>query len=395
MNLLLFFIFAVLLYTDYINYKNALWIQEPGYRLLFYTHLLVLGGMIICSMLFTITQLSPPSKKPLFKQIFVLFGSYYVLTCSALTSIVDQYLHSEIIVFVIAILAYSLINIQRPLMTVFMYLLPYIVLIVGTGISQQNPTILRGHYINGSLIVILAVFLTSVFYYSRMRDFISRKTIERQKAELEQANRELSVANHELQESLAALDESQNIIFTLTFAMESKDPNTRGHSERVVNYALAMADYLNLSEKDKTLLRRAAVLHDIGKIGIPDYILNKPLPLTEEEWKTVKLHPVRGEAICSKLKFAQEILPIIRHHHERYDGTGYPDGLKGENIPFLARIVSIADTVDAITSQRTYRMARSMEYALDELRRCSGTQFDPFLAEAFIEIYGNCKRAGV
>ncbi|NLL52112.1 MAG: HD-GYP domain-containing protein, partial [Peptococcaceae bacterium] len=344
--------------------------------------------MIICSMLFTITQLSPPSKKPLFKQIFVLFGSYYVLTCSALTSIVDQYLHSEIIVFVIAILAYSLINIQRPLMTVFMYLLPYIVLIVGTGISQQNPTILRGHYINGSLIVILAVFLTSVFYYSRMRDFISRKTIERQKAELEQANRELSVANHELQESLAALDESQNIIFTLTFAMESKDPNTRGHSERVVNYALAMADYLNLSEKDKTLLRRAAVLHDIGKIGIPDYILNKPLPLTEEEWKTVKLHPVRGEAICSKLKFAQEILPIIRHHHERYDGTGYPDGLKGENIPFLARIVSIADTVDAITSQRTYRMARSMEYALDELRRCSGTQFDPFLAEAFIEIYG-------
>ncbi len=142
-------------------------------------------------------------------------------------------------------------------------------------------------------------------------------------------------------------------------------------------------------------MRRAAVLHDIGKIGIPDYILNKPLPLTEEEWKTVKLHPVRGEAICSKLKFAQEILPIIRHHHERYDGTGYPDGLKGENIPFLARIVSIADTVDAITSQRTYRMARSMEYALDELRRCSGTQFDSFLAEAFIEIYGNCKRAGV
>jgi len=389
LDFLLFVIFAVLLYTDYVNYKNLLWFMEPGYRLLFYSHLLVLGGMVICGIFYALARLSPIPSQQRFKQIFFLFGSFYVTICAALTSVVDQYLHGEIIVFVICVLAYSIINLQRPLIAVLMYSLAYVVLMAGITLVQEDLTILRGHYINGTLIVILAVFLSTILYYTRIRDLISKKTIERQKAELEQANKELSAANHELRESLAALDESQNIIFTLTLALESKDPNTHGHSERVVNYALALADYLNLSERDKTLLRRAAVLHDIGKIGIPDYILNKPFDLTAEEWKIVKTHPVRGEAICSKLKFAQEILPIIRHHHERFDGSGYPDGLSGDSIPFLARIISIADTVDAITSPRSYRIARSMEYALNELKECSGTQFDPFLAEAFIKIYNS------
>jgi len=118
-------------------------------------------------------------------------------------------------------------------------------------------------------------------------------------------------------------------------------------------------------------------------------ILNKPSALDSEEWSIMKSHPERGEAICSKLNFAREILPIIRHHHERYDGKGYPDGLSGEDIPFLARLVSIADTVDAITSSRPYRSAGTFEQVLEELQKCAGTQFDPVLVAAFISLYNN------
>ncbi|GAB6173000.1 hypothetical protein JCM15765_24780 [Paradesulfitobacterium aromaticivorans] len=192
-----------------------------------------------------------------------------------------------------------------------------------------------------------------------------------------------------------ALDESQNIIFTLTLAMESKDAYTHGHSERVAEYSLELARYLNLGETDQVHLYRAAILHDIGKIGIPDAILNKPSILTSDEWLIMKSHPERGETICSRLNFTKEILPIIRHHHEHYDGTGYPDGLRGESIPFLARIVSIADMVDAITSRRPYRSARTLGQALEELRKHKGTQFDPILVEAFIELYKNKINSGV
>lgn len=205
--------------------------------------------------------------------------------------------------------------------------------------------------------------------------------------ELEKKNNQLSVTNEELNESLSALDESQNMIFTLTLTLESKDSNTRGHSERVAEYVHSLADFLDLPETDKKNIWRAAILHDIGKIGIPDIILNKSSGLTEDEWEIMKSHPVRGESICSKLKFAREILPIIRHHHEHYNGAGYPDGLIGESIPYLARIVSVADTVDAMTSPRNYRLPVTMEEAVEELKRCAGTQFDPAIVEAFVEVY--------
>lgn len=178
----------------------------------------------------------------------------------------------------------------------------------------------------------------------------------------------------------------QNAIFSLALTLESKDSNTYGHSERVAENVLEIAKVLKLEDRDKRNLWRAAMLHDIGKIGIPDVILHKPLSLTQPEWDIMKLHPERGEGICSKLSFAQEVLPIIRHHHERYDGAGYPDGLAGDSIPLLARIVSIADTVDAITSPRSYRAVETMEYAIGELKRCSGTQFDPFLVDAYLDV---------
>jgi len=387
LDFLLFFVYLILIIVDYQNYLKGLWTAKPGYRYLFYVHLLSIAGVAVLLFTAYLTKLSLDASRLRHRQIFVNLSCLYIMCCSILCSVVDQYLHGEIIVFVISIMTYAVAVIQRPLITLVIFGAAYIALMAGITYVQTNFDILRGHYINGTLIVILAYFLSFILYSAKVRGFISRKTIENQKAKLEQANEELSLANYRLQESLKALDESQNIIFTLALALESKDQNTHGHSERVVKYALALADYLGLDDKDKVLLHRASVLHDIGKIGIPDVILNKPFPLNADEWEVMRSHPERGEAICSKLKFAQEILPIIRHHHERYDGTGYPDRLRGEDIPFLARIVSIADAVDAITSRRSYRTARTMEYALSELENCSKTQFDPVLVRAFKEIY--------
>nr|WP_282433772.1 HD-GYP domain-containing protein [Desulfosporosinus sp. I2] len=180
-------------------------------------------------------------------------------------------------------------------------------------------------------------------------------------------------------------------MFTLALALESKDAYLHGHSKRVTDYAVELGRFLNLSEIDQVNIYRAAILHDIGKIGVPDAILNKPSALVSEEWSIMKSHPERGEAICSKLNFAREILSIIRHHHERYDGKGYPDGLSGEDIPFIARLISIADTVDAITSSRPYRLAGTFEQVLEELQKSAGTQFDPVLVATFISLYNSKK----
>ena len=221
----------------------------------------------------------------------------------------------------------------------------------------------------------------------KIQDFINRKTIEQKSKEVEASNNELIEINNRLEASLQALDESQNVIFTLASALESKDTYTRGHSERVANYALQLAHTLGLSVKDQETVWRAAQLHDIGKIGIPDAILNKPSKLNEKEWEIMRSHPEMGETICSTLSFARDFLPLIRHHHERFDGTGYPDGLCGEEIPFLARIITIADAVDAITSQRSYRPSRTIDYALEELAKGKGSQFDPAIVQAFIESF--------
>jgi len=282
-------------------------------------------------------------------------------------------------------------NTFKPLTSLGIYFINYSVLVIGITFTQADPAILRAHYVNSAIIVVIAWFLSIILYYAKVRDFSSRKTIEQHKSELEKANQQLIAANNMLQESLSALDESQNIIFTLALALESKDAYTHGHSERVTDYALELARFLNLSELDQVIIYRASVLHDIGKIGIPDAILNSPSALSNEEWLIMKSHPERGETICSKLNFAKEILPIIRHHHERYDGKGYPDGLSGENIPFLARLVSIADTVDAIISSRPYRPAGTFEQVVEELKKCSGTQFDPVLVVAFISLYNSKK----
>jgi len=176
------------------------------------------------------------------------------------------------------------------------------------------------------------------------------------------------------------------IVKALAQAIEAKDPYTHGHSERVMKHSLAIAPRLGLSKEEKDSLRYAAILHDIGKIGVRGIILNNPNGLTTEEYDEVKRHPIIGENIISPIELLQPIRPLIRHHHEWYNGKGYPDGLSGENIPLGAQILAVADAYDAMKSDRPYRKALTEETAIQELKGGNGTQFDPKIVEVFLEI---------
>jgi len=164
------------------------------------------------------------------------------------------------------------------------------------------------------------------------------------------------------------LENAEIVLGSLALSVEAKDPCTEGHCERLSQYATALAKRLNLSEEWCVALRRGGIVHDIGKIGVPESILTKPGPLTEDEWKIMKQHPAIGERICAPLKSFGLVLPIIRHHHERLDGSGYPDGLKGEEIPLAARILQTVDIFDAITTDRPYHRARTPREAFTLLR---------------------------
>lgn len=177
-----------------------------------------------------------------------------------------------------------------------------------------------------------------------------------------------------------------NTITALVNAVEARDFYTRGHSERVTNYAMKIAKKIKLSNEDMELVLYAGKLHDVGKIAIPDFILKKTTGLTAAERAEIEVHPVKGIEMLANLKFLRKCFPLIRHHHERYDGTGYPDKLKGERIPFLARILSVADAFDAMTSKRPYRRELKTDEAIEEIRRNSITQFDPQLAKLFMAI---------
>jgi putative two-component system response regulator len=183
------------------------------------------------------------------------------------------------------------------------------------------------------------------------------------------------------------LDHSEDIIMTLAIAIEAKDPYTKGHSERVGTLSKEFGFSIGLSEDDRDLLFKAGILHDIGKMGIDDYILHKRGYLTENELGLVKEHVLIGENICMPLRSARNILPVIRHHHERWDGTGFPDGLRGEKIPFFARITAISDTFDAMVSRRPYRAPFSYSEAASRMEsEISSGQWDPDLAKKFIEM---------
>ena len=176
------------------------------------------------------------------------------------------------------------------------------------------------------------------------------------------------------------------IVKALAQTIEAKDPYTHGHSARVMEYAVQIAQKLGLPEEEIESLRYAAILHDIGKIGVRGIILNNPNGLTVEEYDEVKRHPIIGENIITPIELLQPIRPLIRHHHEWYNGKGYPDGLSGENIPLGARILAVADAYDAMKSDRPYRKTLTEETAIQELKRGNKTQFDPKTVEVFLEL---------
>ncbi len=198
---------------------------------------------------------------------------------------------------------------------------------------------------------------------------------------------EIKAINQELTGMYDKLEKAYlESIQTLRFAVEAKDAYTRGHSDRVSEYSVLIGEYLNLTEEDIKTLRIGGLFHDIGKIGIPDSILLKETKLDDDEYSQIKNHPSIGAHILCNAEIFQEIIPIVKHHHEKYDGTGYPSKLAGADIPFLARIAAVADTFDAMTSKRTYRDALPLDVVKSEIKRCSGTQFDPEIAKAFLEI---------
>ena len=201
-------------------------------------------------------------------------------------------------------------------------------------------------------------------------------TIKKINAELKDTNEKLEKAYLETVE-------------TLRYTVEAKDTYTRGHSDRVSEYSVLIGKYLGLPEEELHKLKVGGLFHDIGKIGVPDSILLKNAKLTDDEYSEIKNHPSIGAHILSNASIFQDIIPIVKHHHERYDGRGYPGKLEGENIPYLARIAAVADSFDAMNSKRSYRDPLPIEVIISEFERCRVIQFDPEIDDVFLDILKN------
>ena len=201
---------------------------------------------------------------------------------------------------------------------------------------------------------------------------------------------EIKKINNELSDTYEKLEQAYlESIQTLRYTVEAKDTYTRGHSDRVSEFSVLIGKHLHLPDADIDTLRIGGLFHDIGKIGVPDTILQKEAKLTNDEYSQIKQHPNIGVHILSHAKIFQNILPIVEHHHERFDGTGYPGRLAGQNIPYLARITSIADSFDAMSSRRSYRDSLPLDVIISEFQKGRGTQFDPKLTDIFLDILEN------
>jgi putative two-component system response regulator len=200
---------------------------------------------------------------------------------------------------------------------------------------------------------------------------------------IHQTVQRLRVEQELIDEQLGGVEQ---VIVALASAAEAKDAATEQHLHRMATYAVELGKALHLDERQLLLLRYGALLHDIGKIGVSETVLQKRGPLTPDEWREMRQHPIIGERICAPLRLAHDLRPIVRHHHEHWDGSGYADGLAGTEIPYLARIVAVVDAFDAMTTDRPYRDAFALDLALAQLGAGSGTQFDPSVAKTFVDL---------
>jgi putative nucleotidyltransferase with HDIG domain len=241
------------------------------------------------------------------------------------------------------------------------------------------------HLLEINRIIIAIVFLGLLTLY-----FLLNRIIHRASKTLVEQNQNLIQQNDELDDAYEKLHKTyKETVVTLSRAVDARDPYTAGHSERVAAISKNIAKKIGVSKKEFELIELAAQFHDIGKIGVPDSILLKPGKLTEMEFNVIKEHPVIGTNILCNIEFLKDSLPIILHHHETYDGRGYPYGISGAEIPLGSRIISIADTYDAMTSDRPYRKALLHEQAIQEIVRCKGTQFDAEIIETALDVLKN------
>ena len=233
---------------------------------------------------------------------------------------------------------------------------------------------------------LLVLFAAEQQYVDRSRDSVAE--LRKHRDELAAANRRLGSALSTNQDLMRSMQRSYlSTITSLARTIEAKDPYTGGHTERVRDFAMLLAREMGLCEEDLRAVEVGAIIHDIGKIGIPDGILTKPGRLTDEEFDAMRRHPEISSYIVSELELPAIVKQMVRSHHERWDGRGYPDGLAGDDIPLAARILSVADTVDAMTSNRSYRSALPIETAVEEVRKLAGQQFCPEVAQTFLECY--------
>ncbi|HCC07062.1 MAG TPA: hypothetical protein DEP72_02690 [Clostridiales bacterium] len=219
-----------------------------------------------------------------------------------------------------------------------------------------------------------------LWLYSAVKVLEQNKDIYKLMEKAMNQNEIISELNKSLENSYSSIIES------LRLAVDAKDEYTKGHSDRVSYYAFKIGQAMKLTVEELEILTVGGYFHDIGKIGIKDQIITKETRLTDEEFAEIKRHPLKGFGILESNNMFKKILPLIKYHHEKLDGTGYPEGLKDDEIPFLVRIISVADSFDAMMSKRSYRDELGIEKAVSELRKCSGTQFDPKIVEEFIKL---------